>query len=240
MLAIGYLFDQLAGVKSRALDDAKKEVEPQEQRAEKFKKAWADLKKTQKETDQIVDWMADRYYWADILGELRQVLVRVETATKGKLRSDDGVWIEQLTTTTPSESKRRIRLLRLASLVQNDAFMRRYSMRPPSGMPMPDGAPPMAPAEGGPVAPSPDPPAASGATNEVGTFTVLFRAVSLTRSSNQPDANKALAYAVVDEIAGSPLFEPAETKLFGTIGEEQPPGTFTFNVTVKLKRPLKL
>ena len=51
--------------------------------------------------DQIVSWMGDRYYWADVLSELRQVLIRVEQTTKSKLRTDAGVWIEQLITAAP-------------------------------------------------------------------------------------------------------------------------------------------
>ena len=35
-------------------------------------------------------------------------------------------------------------------------------------------------------------------------------------------------------------FRTEGTKLVGAISEETPPGTFTFSVTVKLKRPLKL
>ena len=66
-----------------------------------FKKAYGDLKKTKAEVEQIVGWMGDRYYWADVLNELRQVLIRVEQTTKSKLRTDAGVWIEQLITAAP-------------------------------------------------------------------------------------------------------------------------------------------
>ncbi len=40
------------------------------------------------------------------------------------------------------------------------------------------------------------------------SFSVTFRAVSLTRAANQPEANKTLAYDVVAEIRNSPLFDP--------------------------------
>ena len=36
-----------------------------------------------------------------MLSELRQVLIRVEQTTKSKLRTDAGVWIEQLITAAP-------------------------------------------------------------------------------------------------------------------------------------------
>src|SRR5438874_8463672 len=57
--AMGFLFDRLASVKAGVLEQTKKDITPLEERQEKFKRAFADLKKTQKETDQVVDWMND-------------------------------------------------------------------------------------------------------------------------------------------------------------------------------------
>src|SRR5437763_638241 len=98
--AMGWLFDKLAGVKTFELDKTKVVVEPEERKEAQFKKAYGDLNKTRQEVEQVVSWMNDRYYWADVLSELRQVLIRVEAVTKGKLRADTGVWVEQFTTTT--------------------------------------------------------------------------------------------------------------------------------------------
>src|SRR5262249_22984868 len=75
-------------------------------------------------------------------------------------------------------------------------------------------------------------------TNEIAHLTITFRAVSL--SSAGPDAKQAVAFSVLDEIKNNPLFDPEDTKLNGTIGAEEPPGTFTFGINVKMKRPLKL
>ena len=52
---------------------------PDETRSELFKSAFNNLKKTQKDVDQVVDWINGQYYWADVLAELRNVLIRVET-----------------------------------------------------------------------------------------------------------------------------------------------------------------
>src|SRR5438067_2117277 len=98
--AMGWLFDKLAGVKTMELDKTKAEVEPEERKEVQFNKAYGDLKKTQQEVDQVVGWMSDRYYWADVLSELRRVVMRVEEVTRGKLRVDTGVWIEQFTSAT--------------------------------------------------------------------------------------------------------------------------------------------
>ena len=88
-------------VKTEVLEKVKKDVEPEQQKEVQFKKAYGDLKKTQEEVDQIVTWMGDRYYWADVLSELRRLLIRVEQTTKKQLRTDAGVWVEELITSAP-------------------------------------------------------------------------------------------------------------------------------------------
>jgi hypothetical protein len=45
---------------------------------------------------------------------------------------------------------------------------------------------------------------------------------------------------VLDEIKSSTYFDATNTVFNGDIGADEPPGTFTFKVTAKLKKPLKL
>src|SRR5712671_5367883 len=82
--AIGFLFDKLAGVKTQEWMKTHPGVEAEQRKSEQFKKAYGNLKKAQKEVDQIVDWTNGRYFWADVLSELRNVLVRVENGTHNK------------------------------------------------------------------------------------------------------------------------------------------------------------
>jgi hypothetical protein len=58
--------------------------------------------------------------------------------------------------------------------------------------------------------------------------------------SGQPDANKEIFYSVLNELKASPYFVPEETKDTSPISPDEPPGTFTFGVSAKLRRPLKL
>ena len=75
-------------------------------------------------------------------------------------------------------------------------------------------------------------------------MSITFRAVGW--KSLFPEANKETALDVLSEIRASPLFDPDATKFIGEIGEEEQPtagsnpGTFTFRIHAKLKRPLKL
>jgi type IV pilus assembly protein PilM len=242
--AIGFLFDKLAGVKSASLEAIAKEVEPLQQRSEKFKRVYNDLKKTQKDTDQVVGWMDERYYWADVLGELRRVLIRVEDSTRQRLRTDAGVWIEKFTSLPPREGE--VAATEQAapvapggsgmSAAESEMFRRRYGL-PAAGAP----ATPAPVAEGG--APAADgTPKKPADTNEISSITITFRAVSLTAVSGQPEANKETAYAVLSEIRNSAPFDPnpQETKFVTDPSADEPPGTFNFTLVAKLKRPLKI
>ncbi|HEY5480218.1 MAG TPA: hypothetical protein VIL39_01935, partial [Verrucomicrobiae bacterium] len=133
-----------------------------------------------------------------------------------------------------------------------DAFRRRYGLGPEGRGGMPAPPPPAAePALAGPEAP----PAAgaapgtlpsrrkakSGDTNEVATLTLTFRAVSLKEVSGQADSDKGIAYAVLQELQNSPLFDPdpQETKTDSEVTYDES-GTFTFRIIARLRRPLKL
>ncbi len=243
--AIGLLFDRLAGAKQDALDKLHREVEPMEARQQKFEAAMRDLQKAKKDSDQIQTWMGDRYYWVDVLTQLRQCLIRVESDMKTKLRTDTGIWIEQFITVTPSEGA--LATADTTAPTQpaitggftdptaERAFRERYGLIPRSAE-TPSGAPPGAPA--------PDAGAAAahkkGGTNEIDSIKITFRAISL--KNIDASANKDIVYSVLNEIRNNPLFDAdaAATHDDGPLSEDEAPGTFTFPVVVGLKHPLKL
>jgi hypothetical protein len=239
--AMGYLFDKLAGVKDDELAKVKAEVEPQQQKEVQFKNVYhTELKKVRADVDQIVAYMQDRYYWADVLTEVRKALIRVEDGTKLKLRTDAGVWLEQMTSASPtSESEQAASPagpapMSASDLAAREAFNRRYGLD--------RGAPaPAAPAEpaaqpGGRASKK----AKTGDTNEVSTVTLAFRGVSLTAISGKPEANSGVAYDVLKELQSSPMFDADETKTPTDVTVDEQTGTFTFSIVAGLKRPLKL
>jgi FtsZ-binding cell division protein ZapB len=236
------LFDKLAGAKTEALQQLHAEVEPLKQKSQQFETARANLQKTQKDVDQMVSWMSERYYWADVLSELRGIMIKVEGGMKGKLRTDSGIWIEQFVSAAPrgdvemtaqpgepAPEKARSEVQAAA----DEAFRKRYgltrSTRPAEptaeATPTLDTGTPARKKKAGP--------------NEIASVTITFRAVSL--ASLSPEANKEIVYSMLNEIKSSPLFDPDWTDPDGKgIGTEEPPGTFTFGITVGLKRPFKL
>src|SRR5436309_992813 len=148
---MAFIFSPLADVRNAALEDLKKEVNPQETRDAQFKTVLNNLKKTQKEADQVVEWVGDRYYWADVLTNLRNLLIRVESGASTKFRSNAGVWVERMITApegaegepgatdggTPAATPTRSGM----SSAENEMFRRRYGLDGIRSAPAPEAAP---------------------------------------------------------------------------------------------------
>src|SRR5437016_247832 len=65
--AMAIIFSQLADVRRKELDKTIEEVTPQETRAAQFQTVMKGLQKTQKDGEQVVEWVSDRFYWADVM-----------------------------------------------------------------------------------------------------------------------------------------------------------------------------
>jgi hypothetical protein len=85
----------------------------------------------------------------------------------------------------------------------------------------------------------------------VDTLNLTFRAVGLNRVSTEAD--QELAFNVLSEMKKSPYFDSSQTLGVGEVspevplseppvkpGQGEPPGTFSFKIVAKLKRPLTL
>ncbi len=261
--AMGFLFQKLAGVKQEKLQDAISKVGPEEIKEVQFKKAYhTDLKKVEQDQEQIMNWIKGRSFWADVLSEVRQALIRVEQGTASRLRTDAGVWVEQMTTAAPRPEAGMTDMGAgnpAAPMPLPDggaaeaAFRRRYGLER-GGSPIPPPVPaaemppemaPMAPAPPpgeGMVGPDglPIPQAPTENSNEVATVTFTFRGVNVAGVSGQPQANMGIAYDVLKELQESPLFDKEATKTSTDVILDEQTGTFTFSIVARLKHPLKL
>lgn len=85
----------------------------------------------------------------------------------------------------------------------------------------------------------------------VDKLNITFRAVGLNRVS--PAADQELVFNVLNEMKSSTYFDASKTEAVGEISPEvplkepplegkqgEPPGTFSFKIVAKLKRPLTL
>jgi type IV pilus assembly protein PilM len=101
--AVGFLFEKLAQSKEAEIQDLDPKVQQIQAKFDSFNRVYSKLQATQKEADQITAWMEQRYYWGDVLTQLRAALIRSEDDIKKKLSAqkpsvEAGIWIEQMTT----------------------------------------------------------------------------------------------------------------------------------------------
>ena len=104
------------------------------------------------------------------------------------------------------------------------------------------GSTPAATGEGAAAGLTPTPPKAKGDTNEIANLTITFRAVSLKGISSQADADKGIAYTVLEGMKSSPFFDPdpQATHTTSEVSYDEQGNTFTFSIVAKLAHPLKL
>jgi type IV pilus assembly protein PilM len=224
LFAVGFLFHKLAESKEKEVADLEPKVAVLQLKSDQFKRAYGKFTAAKKEADQIASWMGERYYWGDVLSQLRGALISSEDEVKKKLSAqkpgvEAGIWIEQMMT--------------LSGVVGqvNTAPVRNANYNPYA---QPGGnysrvAQPVTDAAAVTPAAAPDPGA---------TITLTCRAVDLTSVDSAADGE--IAYAVENQLKACPIFDPKTTQLAGQTSAADANGTFTFGVTVVLLNPLKL
>jgi type IV pilus assembly protein PilM len=203
--AVGFLFQKLAESKENEIAGLTPQVDRLKAKFDLLDRNYRKLQATQKEVDQITTWMEQRYYWGDMLAELRRVLIRSEDDIKKKLSAqragvEAGVWVEQLAFGAPATPG--------AS---------------PGGPPPP---PFSNPGEGDAAA------AAAAAAGPASIITLICRAVDLSKVDSS--ATTVIAYTVESELKACPFFDPRTTALLGNIVTDETTGTFTFGIAVGL------
>jgi len=71
-----------------------------------------------------------------------------------------------------------------------------------------------------------------------GQLVLKLRAIGLSRATHDVTADQQAAREVLKQIQSSPLFDAANFS--GKLSDEEPPGTFTFNIAARVKKPLEL
>ena len=233
--AMGLLFQKLAAVKQREYDvNVQPRLAPLQQRATEFRQAFDELQGTQQELNQLTAWMEGRYYWSEVLVELRRVLIRTEQVTQQKLRTETGIWVETFLTVTPRSAPAGPAPPTGPEPVPGPVPMGRPGDAEVDNFGRPPAPPPVEQPAAAP--PTEAAPAPAGAEAEIHYITLVCRAVNL--QNVQPDANTTIIYTLENELKASPMFDPKGTQLTGSVVADE--ATFTFPIAVQLKQPLKL
>jgi len=189
------------------------------------------MKTVQQQMDQFVTTTEDRLYWAKTLTTLRESLLAVEDKKEKEFGAKTGVWIEKLVPYAPAGY--------VSGSVEPPVEGGTTEPAPnrPAPPPRPPGAPPRRPAAARATTTT-----TTGA--EIHTVLLSCRGVNLSRvkAGAQDNAHTIIAEGFAEELRSrTNYFIPDGTKLTGEIlGNDGTNLTFTFNVTVKLARPVKL
>jgi hypothetical protein len=216
--AIGFMYQKLAEAKEAAISDLEPQVQAVQDKVKKFKDAYGRFQKTQGEVNQITAWMESRYYWGDLLMELRHILIRSEGEIVKKYAAqkpglEAGIWIEQLTMGTAAPAN------------FNPAYFNSSHFNPANSNP-------------GDTAGTQ--PATGGTPDQNSAITLVCRAVDLSGITGDSAADNEIVYAVERELKAAAVFDPKTVQPSAQISPVDPNGTFTFSITVTPQNPLKL
>src|SRR6266566_3762733 len=102
VLAYGWFYAKIADIKRDSLVRINDKVEPLKQKQAELQVEHDKLKKLNRESDQLTEWMEQRFFWPDVLTELRRLLMQAEANRKQVMAGiENGVWIESFTSQTP-------------------------------------------------------------------------------------------------------------------------------------------
>lgn len=189
--------------------------------------------------DQMAQLVGERFYWIELLTELRSILIKAETADKAALQAanpaatntDVGVWVASFSPVFPNGSAfgSGSGTPVMSSSPTPGGFAMSMRMRGRGFPGMPGGMSP-----GMPTPTAPPPP--SG--NEISTIYLQCRGVN--RLDLSPTANADLAYAVLQSLTNSPYFTDKSKLGDEGIVLDSSSNFFNFTVTAELKHPFKL
>jgi type IV pilus assembly protein PilM len=234
--SMGLLFQNLADVKRGVLDEVNQRLEPIKVLHTEFDGAYSKLKSSQSELEQYTRWIEARYYWGNVLSELRQVFIRSEQIAQEKLKTDTSIWAEYFLTIERRTDTRPANVPGLS-----DEMMAEEAAAAAAAATVVEE--PQIGESGEPAPARKRAPAAAAATadsSEVSWITLKCRAVNLQDVA--ADANPTIFYTLENQLKACPLFDAAKTGLQADarIVPDPANGTFTFNMQILLKKPLKL
>lgn len=239
LFAFGWFYDKVATVKAKALENLNGTVTPMRSAEQAMQSEMDRLRDAREELDQYIGWIEDRFYWATVLSNLKEALQSAEADQEQALKKDAkkdakaGIWVERLVP------------------VSSCPIFAGVNPTAPSAVPGPEpGQPssivtPGAPRGGrnrnrggGGGSPSAGSSSSSGAC-EISTILLACRGVDMT--PHAAAGNTQLAYALQEAIKKhTDVFDPSGTQLSGKLAAEEGKFTFTFEMTVKLKRPVRI
>ena len=186
--------------------------------------------------DQLTEWMQARFTWADLITDLRRALVAAENNTRSPgVRT--AVWIEKMAPENLETQEATEDLDGKPKPMMDLRMAIRYGLLKGIRL-VPDPAAVGSPKPGATTNVSAAPPKAD--TNELSVVYLTCRGVSWNKV--HPSADSEVAIALLKELESSPYFVTGTngTQLAGQMRLDETGKTFTFDVRLKLKKPVRL
>lgn len=211
LFAFGWFYHRRADEKKARLDELKNELAPLQSQQNRLKNSLVKLQNAELELGAYTGWMKNRFLWIQLCTALRETFLSVEAKGETLYKTPVGVWIEKF-----------------------------YPMLPPGTL---VGQPPAATAESSTNAPAALPGRRGGGAGqsdggEITQVRLVCRAMSLSRVA--ADANTKLSFAVEDALKARTNLFDVGTELTGKTEDSKEGLTFTFEVLLRLKQPMKL
>lgn len=226
LYACGWFYQENAVQKREQLEKLNTSLVPLRKHEPLLKRATKDLQDARKEAAHFGVWLEERPQWANILAELRRVMLDAESEGKSKFGRDTGVWIEKV----------ELRSASTLPLVPGGVNPVAPPTTPGTRNPRPGGTgnrqPP--PGSGAGLRPRLEHPTDAGTPGQI--IHLLCRGVDLTTPKG--GENTEFAFMVGAGLKANPLFDPVNTGLVGVMSKPAD-YTFTFEVSLALKRPIK-
>jgi type IV pilus assembly protein PilM len=253
VFAMGWFFDKLRAEKQATIDERQPSLDKLNAKAKELDDAIKKRNGTQKVVDQCTEWIAARFEWMDVVGELRRVLERTEVNTRQPgIRT--GLWIERLAAENPdgSEEAKEEESEKPRPMMDIRMALRYGLIKLQPGMVVSTPGAGGDPAAGGgdPAAAGGDPAAGGGApaktakspvsTNTIQVINLTCRGVSWRKL--EASADDKLAFELLNQLNASDYFAHGTngTQLAGQMEQDEVTGTFKFDVKLKLAKPIKL
>jgi hypothetical protein len=235
VFALGRFYAQVAAEKERALNELTTKVAPLQENDRRLDMEMSKLSLASNQLEVLTGWLEDRTYWTDLFMGLRAALMAVEVNQEEILKARVGVWVEKFVPVVCGSGV-------TATLAGPWIVDREGAAAPPPGLP--GTPPPEPPAGGGPAAkpPTKRPPRGGMAvTSSTGgeVCKIIMQCRALDLSSAAADANTKLAFDLQKELRGrSDLFDTNGIS-FSPMVPDGAQLTFSFEVTARLRRPLR-
>ena len=238
LFAAAVFYQRIADERAAASKKLKESIEPAQQAKQPMEDAARQMKVAQTQSDQYSVWLGDKGYWGSVLVALREAMIAVETRKEAEHSTKNiGVWVERLAPIIPADYL-SVAITPPPGICGNTNAG--FEPPPPPGPRREGGFRERGPRGGGFGRPDnrPRPASASGGA-EIDCVLLTCRAVNLKPIAET--ANTGLANAVEEELKSRTNFFHPDTKLIGSIiGIDSTNLTISFDLQVKLIRPMKL